>query len=209
MTCKMVKPHPIIYICLELILWTSSSSHLHDINIRKKFVIPQILSLIIKICIRDLDAFTTSPNRSRERKFWGSIKPKADILFEKVPAGGGFGAAPGPAKGGLDQPRLRWQARSNSAHWRPSRLPLRASGYLLPLVLKAFPSLGLYPPLLFLPRRRRLGERRRHLSLCWRWAHPPGMPTPSLSFCCARRSTPNPNKIICIRIWIQLQYITY
>ena len=30
--------------------------------------------------------------------------------------------------------------------------------------------------------------------------HPPGMPAPSLSFCFARRSTPNPNKTICIRI---------
>jgi hypothetical protein len=28
-------------------------------------------------------------------------------------------------------------------------------------------------------------------------------------FCCARRSTPNPNKTICTRISIQLQYITY
>jgi len=61
-----------------------------------------------------------------------------------------------------------------------------------------------------------LGERRRHLSclspaFCRRRAHPPGMPAPSLSFCCARRSTPNPNKTICIRIWTQLQYtrITY
>jgi len=26
--------------------------------------------------------------------------------------------------------------------------------------------------------------------------HPPGMPAPSLSFCCARRRTPNPNKTI-------------
>ena len=32
---------------------------------------------------------------------------------------------------------------------------------------------------------------------------------PFSSFCCARQSTPNPNKTICIRIWIQLQYITY
>jgi hypothetical protein len=76
--------------------------------------------------------------------------------------------------------------------------PLRASGSS-PLFLKHFPSLGLSPPLLFLPWRRRLGERRRHLSclrpaLCRRRAHPPGMPAPSLSFCCARRSTPNPNK---------------
>ena len=30
--------------------------------------------------------------------------------------------------------------------------------------------------------------------------HPPGMPRPSLSFCRARRSTPNRNKTICIRI---------
>ena len=37
-------------------------------------------------------------------------------------------------------------------------------------------------------------------ALCRRRAHPPGMPAPSLSFCCARRSTPNPNKTICIRI---------
>jgi hypothetical protein len=76
--------------------------------------------------------------------------------------------------------------------------------HLLPLFLKPFPSLGLSPPLLFLPWRRRLGERRRHLSclrpaLCRRRAHPPGMPAPSFSFCCARRSTPNPNKTICIR----------
>ena len=28
-------------------------------------------------------------------------------------------------------------------------------------------------------------------------------------FCCARRSTPNPNKTICTRISMQLQYITY
>jgi hypothetical protein len=35
------------------------------------------------------------------------------------------------------------------------------------------------------------------------------MHAPSLPFYCARRSTPNPNKTICIRIWIQLQYITY
>jgi hypothetical protein len=35
-------------------------------------------------------------------------------------------------------------------------------------------------------------------ALCRRRAHPPGMPAPSLSFCCARRSTPNPNKTICI-----------
>ena len=73
---------------------------------------------------------------------------------------------------------------------------------LLPPFLKRFPSLGLSPPLLFLPRRRRrLGERRRHLSclrpgLCRRRAHPPGMPAPSLSFCCVRRSTPNPNRTI-------------
>ena len=39
--------------------------------------------------------------------------------------------------------------------------------------------------------------------------HPPGMPAPSLSFCCARWSTPNPDKIICTRICIQLQYIIY
>ena len=30
--------------------------------------------------------------------------------------------------------------------------------------------------------------------------HPPGMPAPSLCFCCARRSTPIPNRTICIRI---------
>jgi len=30
--------------------------------------------------------------------------------------------------------------------------------------------------------------------------HPPCMLFPSLSFCCARRSTPNPNKTVCIRI---------
>ena len=63
----------------------------------------------------------------------------------------------------------------------------------------------------FVPRRRRLGERRRHLSclrpaLRRRRAHPLGMPATSLSFCRARRSTPNPNKTICIRIWFQLQY---
>ena len=62
------------------------------------------------------------------------------------------------------------------------------------------PSLELSPPW-----RRRLGERRRHFSrprpaLYRRRAHPPGMPAPSLSFCCARRSTPNPNKTICFRI---------
>ena len=56
-------------------------------------------------------------------------------------------------------------------------------------------------PLPFLPWRRRLRERRRHLScrrpaLCRRRAYPPGMPTPSLSFCYAKRSTPDP----CIRI---------
>ena len=38
--------------------------------------------------------------------------------------------------------------------------------------------------------------------------HLPGMPVPPLSFCFARRSTPNPNKTICIRIRIQLQNIT-
>ena len=38
--------------------------------------------------------------------------------------------------------------------------------------------------------------------------HLPGMPAPPLSFCFARRSTPNPNKTICIRIRIQLQNIT-
>jgi len=47
----------------------------------------------------------------------------------------------------------------------------------------------------------RLGERRRRLSrlrpaLCRRRAHPPGMPAPSLSLRCARRSTPNPNETI-------------
>ena len=80
-----------------------------------------------------------------------------------------------------------------------------------PLFRKPFPSLGLSPPLLFLRWRGRLGKRRRHLSclrpaLRRRRAHPPGMPATSLSFCCARRSTPNPNKTICIRIWFQLQY---
>ena len=37
--------------------------------------------------------------------------------------------------------------------------------------------------------------------------HPQGMPAPSLSFCCARRSTPNPNKTIFVRIWIQFNIL--
>ena len=60
-------------------------------------------------------------------------------------------------------------------------------------------SLSLSPPLLFLHWRRRLGERRRHMSrlrpaLCRRRASTRYARPPSLSFCCARRSTPNPNK---------------
>ena len=60
---------------------------------------------------------------------------------------------------------------------------------------------------IFRPWRRRLGERRPSplpaTSASSRYA----APAPSLSLCCARLSTPNPNKTICIRIWIQLQYI--
>jgi hypothetical protein len=107
-----------------------------------------------------------------------------------------------------DRPRLG-MLRGRLARGRLSDSPpAQGSGpqvHLLPLFLKLFPSLGLSPPLLFLSWRRRLGERRRHLSrlrpaLCRRRAHPPGMSAPSLSFCCARRSTPNPNKTICVRI---------
>ena len=101
---------------------------------------------------------------------------------------------------------FRWQARLSSLiDTLPLRAqPLRVSGSQVHLLcfFKHFPSLGedsdSLLPLLFLPWRRRLGERRRHLSclrpaLCRRRAHPPGMPAPSLSFFCARRSTPNPN----------------
>jgi hypothetical protein len=100
--------------------------------------------------------------------------------------------------------------RSSSAHRQPWAQPLPAQGLrflssLCFLNLSLLSDSLLRPPLLFLPWRRRLGERRRHLSclrpaLCRRRAHPPGMPTPSLYFCCARRSTPNPNKSIYIRI---------
>ena len=84
-----------------------------------------------------------------------------------------------------------WQARSSSAHFS-----------------QTFPFAQT-----LLPWRRRLGERRRHLSrlrqaLCRRRASS-RYAAPSLSFRCARRSTPNPNKTICIRIRIQLQYMSY
>ena len=99
-----------------------------------------------------------------------------------------------------DPPALafRWQARSSSA--QGSGLPV----HLLPLFLKPFPFSRTLSSLA-LPSWRRLGEWRCHFSrlhpaLCRRRAHPPGMPAPSISFCCARRSTPNPNKTICIRI---------
>ena len=111
------------------------------------------------------------------------------------------------------RPRL---GPSSSAHWQLTALPLRAQPLrVITSLCFTFPfsrTQGLFHP--FLPWRRRLGERRRHLSclrpaLCRRRAYPTGMPTPSLSLCCARRSTLIPNKTICIRIWIQLQYITY
>ena len=105
--------------------------------------------------------------------------------------------------GGRGAPCGRTSGRGAGAASR-----LASSGlHLLPLFL---PSLGLST---FLPCRRRLDERRRHLShlrqaLCRRRASP-GMPAPSLSSCCSRWSTPSPNKTICFRIRIQLQYITY
>ena len=86
----------------------------------------------------------------------------------------------------------------------PPRSGLSRSGTAL--FLKPFPSLSLFSrlsdsllPLLFLHWRRRLGERRRHMSrlrpaLCRRRASTRYARPPSLSFCCARRSTPNPNK---------------
>ena len=114
------------------------------------------------------------------------------------------------------RPRL---GPSSSAHWQltassPAEGPAAQGLTFITSLCFTFPfsrTQGLFHP--FLPWRRRLGERRRYLSclrpaLCRRRAYPPGMPTPSLSLCCARRSTPNPNKTICIRIWIQLQYIT-
>jgi len=115
------------------------------------------------------------------------------------------------------RPRL---GPSSSAHWQltassPAEGPAAQGLTFITSLCFTFPfsrTQGLFHP--FLPWRRRLGERRRHLSclrpaLCRRRAYPPGMPTPSLSLCCARRSTLNPNKTIRIRIWIQLQYITY
>ena len=124
----------------------------------------------------------------------------------------------------------RWQGslEVGSAHWQPSRsqgsdtLPLfwvesAWSGSqvdLLPLFLKHFPSLGLS----LLPCSSFPGgeDWASGGAICHVFAqpfagdeHPPGMPAPSLSFCCANGAPPNPNKAISIRIWIQLQYITY
>ena len=60
---------------------------------------------------------------------------------------------------------------------------------------------------IFRPWRRRLGERRPSPLPATSASSRYSAPAPSLSLCCARRSTSNPNKTICIRIWIQLQYI--
>jgi hypothetical protein len=64
--------------------------------------------------------------------------------------------------------------------------------------------------LLLLSYRRRLGERRRHLSrlppaLCRRRASSRYVRPFSFHLLCETeaRSTPNPNKTIYIRIWIQ------
>ena len=95
---------------------------------------------------------------------------------------------------GSDRPRL---GSLQLEPWgsRLARARLRGVGaHLLPLFLEqTFPFSW--------TATTRLGERRRRLSrlrpaLCRRRAHPPGMPAPSLSLRCARRSTPNPNETI-------------
>ena len=118
--------------------------------------------------------------------------------------------------GWLARPRLRSsppsQVSQSQTHRRLGISPLRFISSLV-LTKKKVSSLLSDSPWSSFPGGRRLSERRRHWSrlrpaLCRRRAHPPGMRAPSLSFCCVRRSTPNPNKTICIRIWIQLRYIT-
>ena len=91
-----------------------------------------------------------------------------------------------------------WHARLSSAHSQPSRLPLRAQGLCLSLLstLLALPSLGATTgraaaPFVTSSSSPLPATETTILQVC---------PPPSLSFCCARRSTANPNKTICIRI---------
>jgi len=91
---------------------------------------------------------------------------------------------------------LRWQTRSSSAHWQRasgSQAHLRFFPPFTSLWLSSFPGGDEWES----------GGAISHV-FAQRFAgdeHPPGMLSPSLSFCCARRSTPNPNKTVCIRIW--------
>jgi len=114
------------------------------------------------------------------------------------------------ARGCFVRARLMW--------WRLgvarliTTLPPQSWGPQAHLFLSPFSVPLVLPSRSLAATSRRLGERRRHWSrfrpaLCRRQAHPPGMPSLSIFFCCARRSTPNPNKTICIQIWIQLQYL--
>ena len=106
---------------------------------------------------------------------------------------------------------LEWQAGSLELGSLTGPSP---SGYLC-----FFPPSGLSLPsvavslLVFLSgrRSRRLGGRRRHSSRFARPLagdeHPPGMPAPSFPFRCVKRSPPNPNKAICIRIWLSYRIL--
>ena len=100
---------------------------------------------------------------------------------------------------------------SSSAHCRPQvhLLPPFLFSYLSHLSKRNSLPESWSPPLLeiFLPWRRRLRERRPSPLAATSAPSRYAAPAPSLTLCCARRSTPNPNKTICIRIWIQLQYI--
>ena len=101
-----------------------------------------------------------------------------------------------------------WLARARLIDSPPARLLTSARD----LFLKPFPSIELSPPCSSFPGGDdwASGGAICHL-FAQRFAgdeHPPGMPAPSLSFCCARRSTPKPQQNYCIRIWIQLQCIT-
>ena len=89
---------------------------------------------------------------------------------------------------------------------RPTRLGMLSNGTLIscffpsPLVSDSLSSLAL-PSLAAAPTARPAAPFRHVFAQSFSGAeHPPGMPmpAPSLSFCCARRSAPNPNKTISV-----------